>query len=60
MVLFCNSFGSRFERPRALQLLIKMMIADVGGACPFISELPVYTEKHGSERVHQKRCCERA
>ena len=26
MVLFCSSFGSRSERPRALQLLIKMLI----------------------------------
>ena len=26
MVLFCHSFGNRSERPRALQLLIKMLI----------------------------------
>ena len=26
MVLFCHSFGDRSERPRALQLLIKMLI----------------------------------
>ena len=26
MVLFCSSFGSRSERPRTLQLLIKMLI----------------------------------
>ena len=26
MVLFCSSFGSRSERPRALQLLTKMLI----------------------------------
>ena len=26
MVLFCSSFGSRSKRPRALQLLIKMLI----------------------------------
>ena len=26
MVLFCSSFGSRSERPRVLQLLIKMLI----------------------------------
>ena len=41
VVLFCISFGNRSERPLALQLLIKMMLSEVGGAFPFIAKVLV-------------------
>ena len=46
MVLFCSCFGNRSQQPYVLQLLIEMLIrsSDVGGACPFILELPLLND----------------